>query len=610
MIPDMYIVFGILVVTIGLFVSDRLRLDLVALMALLTLLLTGILEPRQALAGFADPIVLMIAGLFVVGGGIFQTGVADKLGHWLGRIAGKSEVRLIAVIMLVTAPLSGFMSSTGTVAVMLPVVITLARGAKISPARLLIPLAFASLLGGMLTLIGTPPNIVVSNQLRAQGLEPFRFFTFTPVGLIMLAIGIAFMLLVGRKLLPQRDADDPSASAHDQPVKVSATALVEDYELDDNILRFRVTADSDLAGKTLAEADVRQRFQGTVLDIQREGRDGPQSCSVDPSTVLQDGDVLHVQVSEEALDEVKEREADALDRDYADGAPLPRRSVVVEVLLTPRSRLIGRSLKELRFRDRYHANVLSVKRSGQPIQGNAADEVLRFGDTLLVEGRRRDLSVLRDEARDFVVVAEPEELNEPTRNTKRAPVAIAIMVGMLLLMTFGIVANVTAVLLAAVAMVITRCLTMTQGYRTINWESVVLIAAILPMATALDQTGGIRLIVDGLLGVVGSAGPIVVMASLFVLTSLFSQVISNTATTVLVAPIAYRVAVQLGASPEAFLITVAIAASTAFATPIASPVNTLVLNPGGYRFADFLKVGIPMQLLLLVATLLVVPLLF
>ena len=282
----------------------------------------------------------------------------------------------------------------------------------------------------------------------------------------------------------------------------------------------------------------------------------------------------------------------------------------MEVLLTPRSRLIGRCLKDLRFRDRYHANVLSIKRGAKPIQGNAADVVLRFGDTLLVDGRRRDIGVLRDQARDFVVVAEPEELREPIRNTKRAPRAIAIMLGMLLLMTFGVVANVTAVLLAAVAMVVAGCLSMSQGYRSISWQSVVLIAAILPMATALDQTGGIRLIVAALLGALGGAGPLAVMASLFVLTSLLSQVMSNTATTVLVAPIAYRIAVQLEASPQAFLMTVAIAASTAFATPIASPVNTLVLNPGGYRFIDFVRVGLPMQLLILAATLVVVPVWF
>ncbi len=613
------VVFAILAVTIGLFVADRLRLDLVALLALLALLIHGALLPEQGLslaqglAGFSNPVVLMIAGLFVVGGGLFQTGVADRLGRWLGKAAGRGELRLIAVIMLVAAVLSAFMSSTGTVAVMLPVVVTLARGAELSPSKLLLPLSFGALLGGMLTLIGTPPNIVVSNQLRAEGLEPFGFFSFSVPGLVMLAVGVGFMLLVGRHLLPEGRADGEGAAAG--PDQMSGAQLVDDYELDDNILRFRVLAGSELAGQSLAEAGLRSRYQGTVLDIQRPTDDGPAPLAVAADTVLAEGDVLCVQVSEEALDEVKAREQRSLVIETAAGATLPRETMLVEVLLTPRSRLSGRTLKQTRFRDRYHANVLSIKRLGEPIEDNAADVVLRFGDTLLVEGRRRDLSALRDEHRNFVVVAEPRELREPLRNTRMAPVAVVIVVAMLLLMTFGIVPHVTAVLLAAVAMVLTRCLTMVQAYRTMNWESVVLIAAILPMSTALDRSGGLTLIVDGLVGLVGGAGPIVVMASLFVLTSLFSQVISNTATTVLVAPIAFEVAKVLqsqgtDASPRAFMMTVAIAASTAFATPIASPVNTLVMGPGGYRFGDFLKIGVLLQMLILVATLLVVPMLY
>ncbi len=612
MTTDTYIVFGILVVTIGLFVSDRLRLDLVALLALLGLMISNVLEPADALRGFSNSIVLMIAGLFAVGGAIRKTGVADMLGRWLGKVAGQSEVRLIAIIMLVTAPLSAFMSSTGTVAVMLPVVITLARGAKISPSKLLIPLSFASLLGGMLTLIGTPPNIVVSDTLRAHaGKEVFRFFTFLPAGLVMLAVGIVFMLLVGRHLLPgDRDASNEPDSSR-QPVQRSGHDLVDDYELEDNILQFRLGANSDLVGKTIAETDLRTRYQGTVLGLERSGEQQDRKApTLEPDTVLQAGDTLSVQVSEEALDEIKQREAPSLVQEHAAGAPLPRGTILVEVLLTPRSRMIGRTLKGSRFRDKYRANVLSVKRGGKPVPGNAADLPLRFADTLLVEGRRKDINVLRNESRNFVVIAEPRELSEPWHDTRRAPLAIAIMVGMLVLMTFGIVPNVTAVLLAAVAVVMTRCLTMTEAYRTINWESVVLIAAILPMATALEKTGGIELIVNSLLSALGDAGPMVIMAALFMLTSLLSQVISNTATTVLVAPIALQIAVELGASPPVFLMVIAIAASTAFATPIASPVNTLVLGPGRYRFADFAKVGIPLQLLIMVATMLVVPLLF
>ena len=610
---DIYIVFGVLAVTVALFVSDRMRLDLVALLAMLALLLGGVLEPKDGLRGFSDPIVLMIAGLFVVGGGLAQTGVAERLGRWLGRVAGTSEVRLIAVIMIVTAVLSAFMSSTGTVAVMLPVVVTLARSANIAPSRLLMPLAFASLLGGMLTLIGTPPNIVVSNQLSSQGLEPFGFFAFSPVGLVMLVVGIGFMLTVGRRLLPGQGGDAaPASTVGRRPQQLSGSELVGDYELEDNILQFRLVPGSDLVGKTLAEADLRTRFQGTVLDVRpaKDGGEGPSSRVLRPDTVLAVGDLLSVAVSEEALDEVKEREAKLLVAELAEGAPLPAGSLLVEVLLPPRSSLIGRTLKDRLFRDKYRANVLSIRRAGKLLQGNPADELLRFGDTLLVEARRRDVEVLRSESRDFVVIAEPRELAEPWHDSRRAPVAIAILVGMLVLMTAGIVPHVTAVLLAAVAMVLSRCLTMTEAYRSINWESVVLIAAILPMATALDRTGGLRLIVGGLTSALGGSGPIVLMAALFLITSLFSQVISNTATTVLLAPVAYQVAVDLGASPRAFLMAVAVAASTAFATPIASPVNTLVLGPAGYRFADFLKVGVLLQLLILGATLLIVPWLF
>lgn len=608
-------VFAVLAMAIALFLSDRLRLDLVALMALLALLLGeeifgNILTTEQALSGFSDPIMLMIAGLFIVGGGIFQTGVADKLGRWLGKVAGQSEVRLIAVIMLVAATLSGFMSSTGTVAVMLPVVVTLAKNARISPSKLLMPLAFAALLGGMLTLIGTPPNIVVSNQLRLQTGEGFRFFSFTPIGLIMLAIGLGFMLLLGRHLLPGKSKDEGGDHDEKAPETRTSTQLVDDYELDDNILRFEVTEESGLVGKTLAQARVRERYQGTVLEIRRPGPGGDKELDAQAETVLEGGDLLCVQVSEDALDEVKHRESRSLQPQEGTGATIPRETLLVEVLLTPRSRFIGRTLMSIRFRDRYRVNVLAIKRKGKPLKGNAADAVLRFGDTLLVEGRRRAISMLRDEHRNFVVVAEPQELREPERNTGRAPLAMAIMVGMLLLMTFGVVPNVTAVLLAAVAMVLTGCLTVPQAYGTINWESVVLIAAILPMSIALKNSGGLQAIVDGLVGLLGGAGSSVVMAGLFVLTSLFSQVISNTATTVLIAPVAYQVATTLGASPQAFMVTVAVAASTAFATPIASPVNTLVLGPGGYKFTDFLKIGILMQVLVLVATLLVVPLMF
>jgi solute carrier family 13 (sodium-dependent dicarboxylate transporter), member 2/3/5 len=418
-----------LAVTLALFVGSRLRLDLIALLALLALALSGVISTDEAIAGFSEPVVVMIAGLFVVGAAMFRTGVADAVGQRVELFAGESPRRLVAAVMLVTAFLSAFLSSTGTVAVMLPVVVAIARRRGIPPSRLMIPLAFAALLGGMLTLIGTPPNLIVSNHLAQAGLQPFGFFQFTPPGLIMLGLGTLFMVMAGPYLIPDR-----------------------------------------------------------------------------------------------------------------------------------------RSVSNLTARTAYQEDAST---SPPPIIGE-----------------------------------------EDTRRPERAPLAIAIMAIMLLTMTFELVAHVIAVLGAAALLVLGRCVTMEEAYRSINWESVVLIAAIIPMGTALDNTGGLRLAADAVLVISADAGPIALMAVLFLFTSLLSQLISNTATTVLLAPIALQAALAMQVNPHAVLLTVAIAASTAFATPVASPVNTLVLGPGGYRFGDYARAGIPLQLLILAATLVTVPLLF
>jgi di/tricarboxylate transporter len=616
MTVDMLIVFGLLAIIIILFVSDRLRLDLIAIMGLLALMLLDILTPQEALAGFADPVVLIIAGLFVVGGALVQTGVADRMGTWLGRVAGTREVSLIVIIMAVAALLSGFMSSTGTTAVLLPIVVSLARDARISPSKLLIPLALASLLGGILTLIGTPPNLVVSNQLVSEGLAPFGFFNFTPIGLIMLVIGVGFMALVGRFLLPDRQreelifADEAGADGNGE---ISIRDLAETYQLPGHLFRLRIRRSSPLLGRTLAEADLHNRYGITVLQIQHRADKyslpgPPQPVTAD--TVLEAFDILHVQGSPQNVRRLS-RELDfTITADESGGQAIAQEMGMVEVLLTPRSRLIGRSLAQVNFRAKYGLTVLGIRRMGQILEGRIIDIPLQFGDMLLVEGTWDRVRVLRRDARDFIVVGQPAEMAEAERPVRLGPVAIAIMLGMLILMTLEIVPTVTAVLLAAAALVLTGCLTMEDAYRNINWESVVLIAGMLPMATALQKTGGMAFIADGLTASFGEMGPVAVMAGLFVLTAVFSQFISNTATAVLVAPIAFQTAASLGIAPQPLLMAVAVAASTSFATPVATPVNTLVLGPGGYRFADYAKVGVSLQLIMLVATLLFVPIFF
>jgi di/tricarboxylate transporter len=600
---DMLLVFGILLATIALFVSDWLRLDVVAILSLLALTLTGILSPAQAIAGFSDPIVLMIAGLFVVSGGLFRTGVASRLGQVLGRVAGKSRLRLTAVVMLASGVLSGFMSSTGTVAVMLPVTVTLAWNAGISPSKLLIPLSFASLLGGMLTLIGTPPNIVVANQLEAEGLAPFGFFDFTPLGVVMLLAGLGFMLAFGSRLLPERASASGDLNAEDTP-EVSTSELTAGYAVGE-LAVLRVRSSSPLLGRSPADADLRRRYGVSILRARPRATPGSLAAKRTTPGALRAGDVLDVQGRPEAIERLQREQGLAKLEDAQDRAPLR----IAEVLLTPRSRLIGQTLADARFRDRFGVHVISIRRLGGVVEDDLATLPLNFGDTLLVTGPTRRINLLRREANDFVVVAHARDDTQEGRLSGRAYLALGVMVGMMALLTFEIVAAVTAVLVAAVAMVLVGALDVEAAYRSINWESVVLIAGILPMATALEITGGMQLIVAQL-GPLGAFGPLVMGGALFVITSVLSQVISNTATTVLVAPIAFGTALEMGVSPYPLLMIVAIAASTAFATPIASPVNTLVLGPGEYRFGDFFKVGVALQVLILVLALLIVPLLF
>lgn len=596
---DLIIVLIILAVTLALFMSNRLRLDLVAVMALLALVFSGVISTDEALAGFSDPVVLMIAGLFVVGAALFRTGVADAMGRWMERLAGDSPARLIAVLMLITAALSGFLSSTGTVAVMLPVVVAIARSRGISPSRLLIPLAFAALLGGMLTLIGTPPNLIVAGQLAQAGLEPFGFFDYTLPGLVMLAIGIVFMVLVSPRLVPARKRAEEADSGP------GWFDLFTEFGLHQGLARVQVPARSPLAGQSVSGCGLRSHFQVSVLAITSQTRRGRFTRRADPGSPIAAGDQLFLSGEPQHIDQAVEAMGLVLE-EWQPEMPAPLR--LIDALIPPRSRWIGQTLRDLRLHSGAGVTVLGQRPNGGEGGVVDLDRKLGVGDVLLVTGKLSSLRNVARDSRDLVLLG-GEGLHE-ARRTKKAPVAMAVMLGMLAAMTFGWIPNVIAVFAAASILVLTRCLNGLEAYRNINWESVVLIAAILPMATALDNTGGLELASEWLLGLSNDYGAMVVMAALFFFTSALSQMISNTATTVLIAPIALQAALAMGLSPYPFMMTVAIAASTAFATPVASPVNTLVLNPGGYRFGDFARAGIPLQCLILIATLIVVPWLF
>ena len=612
---DMVTVFVILAITIVLFVSDRLRLDLVAILSLLALMLTGILTVPEALAGFSASIVIIIAALFVVGTALFHTGVASMLGQWLARSGGTSEVRIIVMLMLLVAFLSAFMSSTGAVAVLLPVVVSLASDAKTSVTKLLIPLAFGALIGGMLTLIGTPPNIVVSGVLAERGLEPFGFFDFTPIGLMILAVGILYMVVFGRRLLPDKARARENADINaNQLSSTTVNQLCEQYHLDDDLYRLRVRRASPLVGRRLANLDLGETYHVNVLERQPwPDDDAPPlaSTAVDADTVIDVHDVLLTQGSPQAIARLC-RELDLGVRPREDGVSRTPGSELgmAEVLVRGRSQLRGKTLQDLRFRSAYNVSVLGIMRRGESITTDVATIPLEFGDALLVQGTWASIQTLTQQSADFIVVDVPREMAQQAHTPTNAVTAVAIVVIMLLVMTFQLLPTVTAVMLAAVAMVLTGCLPIRDVYRSINWESVILIAAMLPMATALEKTGGVTFVADLLTDGLGGYGALAVMAGLFVITTLFSQFISNTATTVLIAPIALAAAVTMGVSPYPYLMMVAIAASTAFSTPIASPVNTLVLGPSGYRFSDFAKVGVPLQVLVLIISLIAIPIFF
>ncbi len=516
---DAALVFTVLGLTVAAFASDRFRLDLVALIAMLSLALMGILTPGEALAGFAEPLTLMIAGLFVVGAGLFETGVADRLGDVLSRLAGGGSTRLLIATMLTSAVLSAFLSSTGTVAVLLPVVVALARNADMAPSRLLMPLAFGSLLGGMLTLIGTPPNLVVADQLRSVGQEPFSFFAFTPVGLVMLTVGVTYMATIGRRLLPSHpDVEEAGSGVQAR----SLAGLAKRYGVDTHLHEVEIPAGTMLAGTTMASADVRARFGVTVLAVEsREGKDRFVRRA-EPGTLMRAGDVLHILASREELDAFAS--AAAIRIVDEDRMPLPEPLMLIETILPPDSRYVDRKLVDSRLHDRTRATVVAVKRGSKRLHGNLGDVTLRAGDALLLAGGPAAHRRVATARTDLIVVGAPREWERFARDTRRAPAAIAVLLAMLVVMTLGVVPNAIAVLAAAVAMVVVGAVSMDGAYRAINWESVVLIAAILPMATALDVSGGLDLVVNGLVGALGQAGPLLVMAAPFVLTTASSTV--------------------------------------------------------------------------------------
>ena len=594
------------------FATGRLRSDVVALCALLLLLLTGILTPEEALAGFSNPIVIMMIGLFVVGGAIFRTGLAARIGGSLMRLAGNSQRRLFFLVVVGTALIGAFVSNTGTVALMLPIVVSMSARAGTDARRLLMPLAFASSMGGMLTLIGTPPNLVIQEHLTEGGYAPLSFFSFTPVGLICIAVGALALYPLSRRLV-RHDAHDDARHKGGK----SLSQLVSEYRLGEQMGHVTVTPSSSLCHQSLGSLDLRARYGVSVIEVRRQSRQGLLIRSVSqeaagPATVVQGGDTLYLSGSDTDIRRFAADYGLTLGDD-ADGGLSFYDTGIAEILLMPTSRLVGRRVRESGLRAKYGINVLAVRRKGSYLRDDLADLRLLNGDVLLVHGAWTQIGRLNDDEDDFVLLGRPLDMADRVTLDYKAPIAALIMLAMIVLMVcdFIPVAPVTAVMLAAVAMVLTGCFRNVEAaYKTINWESVVLIGAMLPMSVALTKTGASALISHSLVSALGQFGPIALLAGIYLATSVLTFFVSNTATAVLMAPIAVSSAIALDCSPYPFLFAVTLGASMCFASPFSTPPNALVMQAGSYRFADYLRVGLPLQLIIGAVMIAILPLLF
>ena len=611
----------ILLISAILFVSGKVRSDLVAICALLALLLCQVLNPTEALSGFSNTTVIMMVGLFIVGGGIFQTGLAKMIGSKVMTLAGNSELRLFLLVMIVTSAIGMFVSNTGTVALMLPIVVSMAAAAGTSSRRLLMPLAFASSMGGMMTLIGTPPNLIVSDTLASAGFESLGFFSFLPVGLVTLGVGILYLLPATKMLTAKDKVKDGKDSGK------SFKELVKEYGVSDNLFRVHIKShDSKAIGQTVVDLNIYREYGINVLELRRSTGQNRFVRTVNqqlasPDLMLKQNDVLYLSGDPEMIAKFAEdytlrlldNHTDEIDGSSSNASLDFFDIGVAEILIMPSSSMINRTIIDAGFRSKFSVNVLGIRRKKEYILNDLGSVKMLSGDVLLVQGAWKDIARMKKESTNWVVLGEPLQEAAKVTLDYKAPVAAAIMVAMIVMMVVDSipVAPVTSVLLAAVLMVITGCVRSVEAaYKTINWQTIVLFAAMLPMSIALEKTGVSEMISGAIVTGLGASGPRLLLAGIYAATSVMTIFISNTVTAVLMAPIALQCAMQIGVSPVPFMFAVTVAASMCFASPFSTPPNALVMSAGQYTFMDYVKVGLPLQILMGIVMVIVLPLFF
>ncbi len=592
------ITFIILTIAFILFLTEKLPADLVALLVVVALGVSGVLTTQEAFSGFSRSAVVTILAIFILTEALQRTGVSEQVGNILLKVGGKSELRLVVAVMTAGAFMSLFMNNIAAAAVLLPAASGAAKKADVNISRLLMPLAFGTILGGMATLL-TTSNIVVNSILHDNNIEGFSLYDFAPVGIPLVLAGILYVAFVGRKQLP---GDSPIERTL-APNKAEHNDLIAAYHLDKNLFRARVPENSFLIGKALSASTLREDFGVSVVAIERKNK---KFFALLPETEIKDGDTLVLEGDEE---DFRKRDVkpfmEFLPASEWHESDLESRAVeIVEAMLAPRSRLIGETLRSAHFREKYGMSVLAIWRGDTEIITNLADVPLVFGDVLLLQGTRDKLAVLSDDD-DLILLMSKEETAITVPNKGRA----ALMIFFVTLVLAVILPDVTAAVMlgGALAMMLTGILTTQQAYTSISWKTIFLVAGMLPMGIALTKTNAAALMANGVVAALDGFGAIGLLAGLFIVTVLMVQAVNGAVVAAVIAPVAINVAQQSGINPRSLVMGVAIATSMAFITPLGHAVNVLVMSPGGYNFRDFVRIGLPLTVILFIVAMIFLP---
>jgi di/tricarboxylate transporter len=582
----------VLIITAGaafLFVTEKLRVDVVALCVLASLLIFRLIPAEQALYGFANTATATIAAMFVMSAGMVRTGLVEWIARHLDRIAGKGRQRLIIVLCITVATLSAFIVNTATVAILIPVAVILSKTRKIAPSRVLIPLSFASQFGGVCTLIGTSTNILVNSMAVSRGLDPFQLFEFAPLGIVLVIIGIIYLTLFSNILIPKRKGVDEQ---------------IDKYRLADYLAEMRVTDRSPFVGKSWRDVDRKKLNDVDLIKILRNGEATWRASA----TTIREGD--HLLLHGNADDLIKMKDAYKLET-KADAAindkELQSDEIeLIEALVPPRSRLLGRTLRGADYIKRFGCVVLAIQRRGKVLRERLADISFDDGDTLLLQCDKESVNRIM-ESTDLIIT---NELTELHLRKDRALIALGIFAVMITLIFFNIFPILIAAMLGAIAMVLGRCITIEEAYKAIDWKIIFLLGGVIPLGLALEQTGTAAWLAGTLLQPLMSMGPLIVLAILYLITAMLTEIMSNNASAILLVPIALSAAELMGVSVRPFLVAITFAASTSFATPIGYQTNTMIYAPGGYQFSDFARIGIPLNIIFWIVTVALAPLLW